>query len=85
MSQHGTSDTATCLLTGVCISAELANLPQGMFQLVFTDDMHGKEDYLLSSGVSGEIKIWTVCPIKGLECIWKVRRMVTELQFVILS
>ncbi len=85
MSQYGTADTATFLLTGVCISAEIANLPQGMFQLVFTHSVHGKENYLVSSGLLGEIKIWTVCPIKGLECIWQVRRMIPELQFVILS
>jgi len=58
-----------------------ANLPQDMFQLVFTHSSHGKEGYLVSSGVYGEIKIWIVCPIKGLECIWQVRRMIPELQF----
>jgi hypothetical protein len=52
-----------------------------MFQLIFTHSSHGKEGYLVSSGVYGEIKIWIVCPIKGLECIWQVRRMIPELQF----
>ncbi|KAL0023002.1 hypothetical protein WJX79_005786 [Trebouxia sp. C0005] len=42
----------------------------GVFQLMFTNSKHGKKDYLVSSSVYGEIKIWTVCPIEGLECIW---------------
>ncbi|DBB10258.1 TPA: hypothetical protein ACH3X3_001823 [Trebouxia sp. C0006] len=41
-----------------------------MFRLMFTPSKHGKEDYLISSSVYGEIMVWTVCPIKGLECIW---------------
>ncbi len=64
---------------------KVANLHQGMFRLMFTPSKHGKEDYLISSSVYGEIMVWTVCPIKGLECIWLVRHKIAGILCVKLS
>jgi len=95
VSPYGIVDTTVVLLVGVYISLfcwlkstfqlKVANLHQGLFRLMFTHSKHGREDYLVSASLYGEIMIWTVCPIKGLECIWQVKHKIAGFQFVIMS